>query len=56
MGMALDEPKENEKPMDINGINVLIEESALPLVDGVTVDYVTDPDGEGFTIIGASAC
>ena len=56
MGMALDEPKENEKPMDVNGINVLIEAEALPLVDSLTVDYVSDPDGEGFTIVGGSSC
>jgi Fe-S cluster assembly iron-binding protein IscA len=56
MGMALDEPKDNERPIDVNGIGVLIEEKALPLVDGLTVDYVIDPDGEGFTISGGADC
>ncbi len=54
MGMALDEPVEDEKPISVNGIDVLIEEFALSLSDGTTLDYVTLPDGEeGFTITGA---
>ena len=48
--MALDEPKENEQPIHVNGIDVLVEDFVRPLVDGTTVDYVNNPDGKGFVI------
>jgi Fe-S cluster assembly iron-binding protein IscA len=52
MGMALDELKENEKPVEVNGIGVLIEDFARPFADGTTIDYIIRPDGEGFIING----
>ena len=51
--MALDEPEENEKLVSVNGIDVLIADFAKPFVDGVTVDYVKQSNGEGFVITGA---
>jgi len=57
MGLALDEPQENETPVQVNGIDVLIADSARPFVDGATVDYVKDPYSEGFIIKGSgSSC
>ncbi len=53
MGMALDEPQENEQPVHVNGIDVLVEDSVRPLVDDTTIDYVEHPYGEGFTITGS---
>ena len=50
MGMALDEPKENEQPVQVNGIGVLVEDFVRPIVDGTTVDYIENPDGKGFII------
>lgn len=54
MGMALEELKENEKPVQVNGIDLLIEESVRPFVASKTVDYVKEPRGEGFIITGDS--
>ena len=51
--MALDEPQENEKPVQINGVGVLISESDMPYMDDTTVDYVTQTYYEGFTITGS---
>lgn len=51
MGLALDEPKENEQPVDVTGIDVLIEDFVRPLADGTTIDYVNHSHGEGFTIV-----
>jgi Fe-S cluster assembly iron-binding protein IscA len=48
--LALDEPKGNEQPVRVNGIDVLIADSAMPLMDGSTVDYVKQPHNEGFII------
>jgi Fe-S cluster assembly iron-binding protein IscA len=57
MGMALDEPEENEQPVQVNGIDVLIADFARPLIESTTVDYIKESQGEGFVITGAnSAC
>ena len=50
--MALDEPEENEQPVQVNGIDVLIADFARPLVEDTTVDYITQGNGGGFTITG----
>jgi Fe-S cluster assembly iron-binding protein IscA len=56
MGMALDEPKDNEQPFHIDGIDVLVEDFVRPIVDGTTIDYVDNPDGKGFIITNRDAC
>ena len=53
MGMALDELKDNEQPVHVNGIDVLIADFTRPFVDGTTIDYIKQPHGEGFTITGS---
>lgn len=53
MGMALDEPKDNEQPANINGIDVLMEDFARPYADNTSIDYIRQPDREGFIISGA---
>ena len=54
MGMALDEPAENEQPVNVNGIGLLIAESAAPWVEDATVDYIKDEYREGFVITSAA--
>jgi Fe-S cluster assembly iron-binding protein IscA len=57
MGMALDEPEENEQPVQVNGIDVLVADFTRPFVEGTTVDYVKEKQGEGFVITGdGGAC
>ena len=56
MGMALDEPKENEQPVKVNGIDVLVEDFIKDLVDDTKIDYVENPDGKGFTITNGDEC
>ena len=51
--MALDEPEDNEQPVNVNGIDVLIADFAKPLMDGTAIDYISQPQGEGFIITGA---
>ena len=53
MGLALDEPNENEDTTQINGIDVLISDSVKALADNNTIDYVNSPYGEGFIIAPA---
>ena len=50
MGLALDEPNENEETTQINGIDVLISDAVKAFADRNTIDYVNSPDGEGFII------
>ena len=52
MGMALDEPETNEQPVQVNGIDVLIEDIARPFIDGKTIDYTNEKHTEGFVING----
>ena len=57
--MALDEPEENEQPVQINGLDVLISDAVKPFTDGNTLNYVKYADGEGFVITpesGSSCC
>ena len=53
MGLALDEPNENEETTQVNGIDVLIADAVKAFTDGNTIDYVNSPDGQGFTITSA---
>ena len=53
MGLALDEPNENEETTQVNGIDVLIADAVKAFTDGNTIDYVNLPDGEGFIIASA---
>jgi Fe-S cluster assembly iron-binding protein IscA len=53
MGMALDEPEENEQPVNINGIDVLIADGIRPFVDSKTVDYIKHNFIEELVITGS---
>jgi len=53
LGLALDEPNENENATPINGIDVLFSDAVKAFTDGNTIDYVNLPDGEGFIITPA---
>jgi Fe-S cluster assembly iron-binding protein IscA len=53
LGLALDEPNDNEDTTQINGIDVLISDAVKAFADSNTIDYVNLPDGEGFVITPA---
>ncbi len=48
--MALDEPKENEQPIQVNGIDLLVNSDAQPYTSGNILDYIQSSEGEGFII------
>jgi len=56
--MALDELKENEETIQVNGIDLLIADMVKPHTDGNKIDYVKSPEGEGFVIAkpGQTGC
>ena len=55
MGLALDELEENEKPVQVNGIDVLVKDFVRPFLEGKSIDYINQPDSEGFIITGSAA-
>jgi Fe-S cluster assembly iron-binding protein IscA len=50
LGMALDELKDNEKAIQVNDIDVLIDEDIKPYVEGYVIDFVNTPYGDHFTL------
>ena len=48
--MALDEPNANEVATLVNGIDVLISDEVKGLAERSTIDYITEPYQQGFTI------
>ena len=59
MGLALDEPNENEDTIQVNGIDVLISDEVKPTANVNKIDYIKSPHGEGFIIApksGQSCC
>jgi Fe-S cluster assembly iron-binding protein IscA len=48
--LALDEPKESDEVYDRDGVAFVVDKKLLDEVQPITVDYVTTPEGEGFTI------
>ena len=52
IGMALDEPEKDEKPIQVNGVDVLVSEDIRLYVDDTTIDYVVNGLREGFILDG----
>jgi len=48
--LALEEPKENEKTIQVNGIDLLIIDELKPYTEHSTIDYVDMPGRSGLTI------
>lgn len=50
MGLALDEPKENEKPQRINELEVFMDNRVKFLAEDYVLDYDASLGGRGFVI------
>jgi len=56
-GLALDELKPADAQVMSNGINVLLSPEVNSFADKATIDYIVEPEAEGFTIdIAGSSC
>jgi Fe-S cluster assembly iron-binding protein IscA len=55
LGLVLDEPRENEVPTQVNGLDILISEEVRGVADKSLVDYTNTPYGDRFTISGGTA-
>ena len=62
LGLALDEPKENDKVFENDSLKFLVEDSLLTTCGGITVDFVDAGPRSGFGITsvnpinGAGGC
>ena len=54
LGLALDGPRENEQTIKIDGVEILVNDDALPYATGSVIDYAGSPEGNGFTISSES--
>jgi Fe-S cluster assembly iron-binding protein IscA len=54
LGLALDEPQENEKSLQINEVAVLIEERIRPFTVDQILDYIHSHEGQGFVFTRAA--
>jgi len=50
LGLALDEPRENDGVFDQQGITYLIDKELFDRVKPIKVDFVNTPRGSGFSI------
>jgi len=50
LGLALDEPKDNDKIFNNDSIKFVVEESLIETTGGITVDYVDAGPRSGFGI------
>lgn len=59
MGLALDEPGENDNKLSLNGVDLLAEASLNSFLDGQVIDFVNSGMREGFVIspeYGSDCC
>ena len=56
MGLALEEPSENDVVETINGIQVAIEKDILANSEAITLDYQETASGSGLVMLGNDNC
>ena len=54
MGLVLDELKDKEQTVAVNGIELMIEENVLSFTRGHEIDYVNNAYAQGFSIAPTS--
>ena len=50
MGLALDEPLDDDEKVNVDGIQILIERRAAPFAAQSLIDFVDSMWGRGFSI------
>jgi len=48
--MALDEPKQDDRTFEENGLKFVINQALLEEIQPVTVDFIETPQGSGFKL------
>jgi Fe-S cluster assembly iron-binding protein IscA len=50
LGLALDEPGEDDSTLHLNGIEILAEKKLLPYLEGQLIDFINSRYETGFSI------
>ena len=50
MGLALDEPKENDEVLTLDGFRITVDKGLVEDLGGLTITYRKSPLGGGFII------
>ncbi|HBJ74767.1 MAG TPA: hypothetical protein DDY86_04445 [Syntrophaceae bacterium] len=50
MGMALDEPKNDDEVIDEKGTKFIIEKDLFGQAKPINIDFITTPQGAGFKL------
>jgi Fe-S cluster assembly iron-binding protein IscA len=56
LGLALDKPKEGEKPVNVDGLEFLISEAMRDMAEGTSVDYIKTIMGSKFIVSYGPGC
>nr|WP_277058682.1 hypothetical protein [Trichlorobacter lovleyi] len=51
MGLALDEPHENDDTIDLNGIELFVEKATKVYLEGQMIDFINSGYRQGFVIM-----
>lgn len=54
-GMGLDEPREDDSTLDVDGVRVVVDPQSVRFVEGAVVDYKDTMMGGGFAITNPNA-
>lgn len=50
-GMALDSPKNGDKTVQVDGINLIVDPYSVEYLNGANIDFVKEGDETGFKIV-----
>lgn len=53
LGMALDDPKENDQVFTQDGLTFLVDKELLKAAKQISIDFVESPGGSGFAVTSA---
>lgn len=53
MGLALDEPKDNDKTFEEDGVQFLVEQGLLTICGAIKVDFMDADYRSGFSVTSA---
>ena len=52
-GLAFDRPRSGDVVVPVDGFQVVVDPSGVPLLEGAKIDFVQELDSSGFTIVPA---
>ncbi len=56
MGLALDEPQDNDDLVRVSSLDILVESRVRPFINHAVIDYIESGWGKGFSIRKGYGC